>query len=314
MTSIDHERCSELLRSYVAGELSDDDVTAVAEHLATCEQCRREHAALERLWPEEDVTLTPDERTRVRRGVMAAIGHEDAAPVVSLRQRKGFGARAAAVLGAAAAITVIGAFVYLGVMGAGSDDADTAGRSGGDTTQQFNAGAPEAEEERSAADRKTRSKKGTVADTAGTSLDAAAAPQPRPGFMVATDPYTSAELEKLGESGLPTVMIARFYNARDADSSVTLLEQLVAAARNRVGDDIAEQVETCAARVLDSEKRIVPTFGAAGEFDSDDAVIVGFAWTTRSSGRLNRYMVWAWAEGDCDVTLEYIEGFIETAN
>lgn len=314
MTEIDHDRCSELLGDFLAGKLSEDERRAVANHLANCEPCRSERAGLALLLEGEPVTLTPDERARLETGVMSAIGESGDGVVVPLQKRATFGSGAARLLGAAAAITAIATFIYFGVAGSGGEDAGNG--SGVTARTEFDAPAEEAVGGDTAGGggrgSRTKNKAGTT-----TGLEAAAdslQDSPAPTFVVSRDPYSSAELQKLGESSLPSVTFANAYRADDADSSATVLEQLVRLAEQNAGGDIADQVEECAGRVLGSEESILPTFGATGEVNGDDALVLGFAWTSRARGSLDRYMVWAWQQGNCDVTLEYIEGRIETAN
>ena len=313
MTEIDHDRCSELLVDFLEGKLSEDEQQAVADHLANCEPCNSERAGLASLLEGEPATLTPEERTRLETGVMSAIGESDEGIVVPLKRRATFGSGAARFLGAAAAITVIGTFIYFGVAGSGGDD----GAGGSGDTAQTEFDAPVAEEaagqDAGAGGGTSRTKNKRGAASLGAAADSLR-DAPSPTFVVSRDPYTSADLQKLGESSLPSVTFANAYRADDADSSATVLEQLVRLAEQSAGEDVADQVEECAGRVLGSEESILPTFGATGEVNGEAALVVGFAWTSRSRGSLDRYMVWAWEQGNCDVTLDYIEGRIETAN
>ena len=307
MTAIDHARCSELLPAFLKGELGEADAAAVRDHLSGCDECRSERTGLEALLAAGGDALTTEEQTRLERGVMSAIAPAD---VIPMPARRSFGARAAQLLGAAAAITLIGGFIYLGVTGGGSGG----GEAGVAQDALDAADAPEPAAEGAGGgggDRMSRGKEeqGTTDTAAGSLADDDAGFRP-PMFAATRDSYTSAELERLGESSDPSVMSANYYNAGDADRDASLLEQLVDSARSNAGNEIAAQVEECSQRVLDSQDSIVPTFGILGELDGTEAVIVGFAWTSRSSGSLDQYMVWAWERGDCDVTLEYISGRI----
>jgi hypothetical protein len=106
---------------------------------------------------------------------------------------------------------------------------------------------------------------------------------PRPAFVVADEPYTAARLQKLGESSLASVTFANYYTSSDADGRNTLLEQLVASAENSAGSTVADQVEECAAQVLETEDPTIPTFGAVGELDDRAVLVLGFAWSRSSS-------------------------------
>ena len=322
MSPIDHDRCSELLPRYLAGDLDRDETAAMEEHLAACQACTSERVGLEALQATPVVALTPEERGALERGVMAGIGSDETDTVVTpLQSRAPIGARIAQALGAAAVVAVIATFAFFSLSGGGDDgmtlqdeagDIESAGRSS-EGGGEGGSGSGRLGDNKSA----NKATEEIAADTASGSQPEAAADQgpapPRPTFTVADDPYTSEELEKLGESSLASVTFAHYYSAGDAENRSTLLEQLVDAARRQAGAGVADQVENCGEQVLDSEEAIVPTFGAVGELGDRNAVILGFAWTTGRRS-LDRYMVWGWERGDCDVALEYIEGRIETAD
>ena len=318
MTTIDHERCSELLLAFMTGELSGAETDTVGEHLSGCEQCRAEQAGLEALRVGAGDDLSTLERGRLHQRVAAAIEAERAAEVIPLQPRRSFGAAAARFLGAAAAITAIGTFIYFGATGGGDDASRTQGAAdnGGDTVELFDESeAPQAAPEEVAGQSGGGGGNRSNKDKATTSTGAMAADTgeggaPRPPFEIATDPFTSSQLERLGRSSAPSRTLSTSYNTPSDNDSDSLLDQLVAEANDKAGADVAQQVENCAARVLESEDRIIPTFGALGELDGRDTLVVGFAWA-RSGDSLDSYMVWAWEQGDCDVTLEYIEGRIK---
>ena len=326
MSPMDHERCSELLPGYLAGDLDGADTEAVAEHLAECEQCAGERAGLEALQGTPSLTMTTEERAALERGVMAGIGRDEPGDVVTpLPTRPPIRARLAQALGAAALIAAIATFAFLGLSG-GDDDAvlRTANQDGdaegADTEAAFDqsqdAGGGSGGGSGSLEDKKGTTGTSEIAAAEAGAPDSASGPggqPPQPAFTLADDPFTSGELQKLGESSLASVTFAHYYSAGDAEHRVTLLEQLVDDARRRAGQEVADQVEDCAQQVLDSENAILPSFGSLGELDGSDALVLGFAWTS-GRGSLDRYMVWGWERGDCDVALEYIEGRIETSD
>ena len=315
---IDHLRCSELLPAFLDRTLGPSDAAAVEAHLESCDECRAERRGLELLRSEETDGLSTSERGALERGVMAGIAQDpDTATVVTLPPRRQFGARVAGVLGAAAVVVVIATFFYLGVSG-GDDQSPSL--SGGDT-QEVEDEAGRSVERSTRFNNKAGSGGGESADRGpvpaaaqDTTSSAGLRAAPSPRFRVDEKPLTGADLQKRGESSLESVTFAASYSANDARGSRTLLEQLVDAADNAAGGEVAAQVEECGGQVLDSEDPTIPTFGSVGELDGREVLVLGFAWTRRSSGPLDRYMVWAWERGSCDVLVDYVDGKIETAN
>jgi len=89
---------------------------------------------------------------------------------------------------------------------------------------------------------------------------------------------------------------------------------LVEKARASSGDEVADQVDRCASQVLETSDPTVPTFGMLGNLDGREVLVLGFATTRARTGPLDRYLVWAWERGSCDVAVDFVEGKIETAN
>lgn len=211
MTTIDHDRCSELLPAFVAADLGAENTAAVRDHLATCEQCRAEKAGLEALRAGAGPGLSERERALLHHGVTAAVGAEPEVTVISLERKRSLGAYAARALGAAAAITIIGTFVYLGFSGGGDADG-VAGRDGGgdavglfDEDRAEEAPAAQAEAEGGGGNKRAKDK-GTA--SLGAASDTTAGGAPAPPFAIAQEPLTSAQLEDLGESSRPSRTLA----------------------------------------------------------------------------------------------------------
>lgn len=320
--SFDHDRVSELLPGFLDGTLAQSDAAAIEEHLSACESCRQEAEGVRRLRAPID-PMTASERLSLEHRVMAGIADDAPATVSEMPRRSGMGARVAQVLGAAAAVAVIGTIVYFGGgLGSGGDDEAT---SGADSVAEEEFGAVEDRERRRESSGKGRVSNDVAAATEG-DLGAASgggagdaagttsfknAPEPR--FSVADDPFTPAGLQRLGESSLASVRFASVYSSDDADGRNTLLEQLVASAEASSGAGVASQVDECGAQVLDTEDPTIPTFGYLGELDGEPVLVLGFAWSRRASGPLDRYMVWAWERGSCAAAVDFVEGRIETA-
>lgn len=317
----DHLELSERLPALLDGTLPSEDAADVEAHIAACDECRAELRGLELLRSGQSEALSATERGTLERGVMAGIaGEPEEATVTPLEPRRRAAARVAGVLGAAAVVVALGTFMYLG--SSGGDDESALG--GADTAQVENEeGAVEDRRAAEDADRKANGGGGAAAQgEAGTEAasDAAAATTalkaPTPKFRVEDEPLTAADLQKRGESSLESVTFAASYSADDADrdGSRTLLEQLVEAADEAAGNTVGDQVEECAEQVLDTRDPTIPTFGSVGELDGQEVLVLGFAWSRTSSGPLDRYMVWAWERGSCDVAVDFVDGKIETAN
>ena len=321
--SFDHDRVSELLPAFLDGTLAEADARAIASHLETCEDCRSEAAALKALRADPVEPLTSSERLALEHKVMAGIADDATAPVTELPRRRAVGARLAQALGAAAVVAAIGTFFYLGGgMGSGDDEAGSSGADSAEVAQEERGPLRDGD--------RGKGKNRTTADAIAAAPDAEGANSdgggggstdtgssykaaPEPDFTVEDEPFTAAGLQKLGESSLASVRFANYYSADDAESRNTLLEQLVASAEATSDESVAAQVDECGTQVLDTEDPTIPTFGALGELDGQPVLVLGFAFTRQSSGTLDRYMVWAWEEGSCSATVDFVEGRIETA-
>lgn len=318
---LSHEGCSELLPEFVQGRLPAEDARSVELHLSSCEECSAEKRGVAALLGGEVEGLTPTEQAALERGVMAGIsGDAPAATVVPLAPRQRGRMRLAGALGAAATVAVIATLAYFGT-GGGMDQSEMA--TGG--TAESEEESPDRVNDRSRRKRSNKSSKDaltasqgdaeadTAAGTVGAGGGVGTGGAPAPTFRV-EGRLTSDGLQKRGESGLDSARFAAYYSANDASGARTLLEQLIDAADRAAGPEVASQVDECASQVLDTSDPTVPTFGSVGKLRGNDVLVLGFAWTRASSGPLDRYMVWAWERGSCDVAVEFIDGKIESAN
>jgi hypothetical protein len=291
----------------------------VEEHLATCEDCRLEAAAVKALRAPTVSRLTDKERLALEHKVMAGIADDTPATVTELQPRTKVGARIAQVMGAAAAIAVFATLLYLGSSMGGDDSADESGAAG-DAIEQAESSLEDRDEKRAkrpqpiaAADSADAGTGAAGGNAAGEDAAASYKSAPDPRFTVADEPYTSSDLQKLGESSLASVTFAHYYTARDADGRDALLDQLVAAAEASSGSEVSSQVYECGLQVLDTEDPTIPTFGALAEVDGAPVLVLGFVWSRAPSGPLDRYMVWAWERGDCATAVDFVDGRVETA-
>jgi len=315
---IDHERCSELLGPFVHGELGGGAAAEVEAHLANCAECSRESVALDVLTRGESPTLTELERARLRRVVLSEavpMPDEDHTTVAPAPERQ-TGARLFQLLGAAAAVAVIGGFAYLGLGGGmGGED----GGAGGDTSTS--AGRSEADEE-SAESLEDSAGGGTfdqsgkdsgAAGTTGQTLEAQARAAPAPTFEADLGLVDEKRLTKLGRSGPPLVIFSRAYSTTDVgERQGAFIEEVAAQAPTSRGDDIRE----CAATISAEFPRSLLAYAALAEFeDRGDILVLAFAWTDEDAGPLDQSMVWAWSIGDCDgIPVYYSKNVIRPRN
>ena len=312
--SFDHDRVSESLPAFLDGTLGDTDAREVEKHLATCEDCRLEAAAVKALRAPPVSPLTDKERLTLEHKVMAGIADDSSTTVTELRPRTKFGARISQVMGAAAAIAVLATFLYLGSSMGGDDSVESG--AGGDTTENAEAVLEDRDEERS----KRSQPDSIAADSADAGSGAGGGEEaatnfkspPDPRFTVADEPFTSSDLQKLGESSLASVTFAHYYTAGDAGRRGALLDQLVAAAEASSGQEVSSQVYECGLQVLDTDDPTIPTFGALADVDGTPVLVLGFVWSRTSTGPLDRYMVWAWERGDCATAVDFVDGRVET--
>lgn len=305
----DHERCSELLRPYVEGELAADAARDVEAHLHSCAACAAEHRALLALQAPEPAGLSDMERARLRRAVLEEAVPAPAAtsepPEPSERR-----ARLFPLLGAAAIVALIAVFAYIGVDGmSGSDEgASMSEVEGGDAADVAEGGG---------GDGGARSEAESLEDTAGGTAGGAGsqataeAPPPEPTFRESIGEVDRARLNRIGRRGLPLVVFSRAYTVADVetlrDDFVEQLAEQAPAARGR-------QIRECVASITSNFPTALPAYGAIGEFvdrPQREVLIVAFAWTNEPQGPLDQSMVWAWPLGNCDAVAHYSKNVIE---
>jgi hypothetical protein len=302
-----HERCSELLADYLAGELDHEQHRLVEDHLEHCAQCSAERAGLAALRAaEENGGLTGDERTMLRAGVLAAIRDSDSATdplrdesdavVVPLGGR---GARAGKYLGIAAmlAILAVGSlFIFRGggLGMSGSDDGD-AGSAVGDAEGSGDSGQGGQDED-------------AVAEEA--------APFARsdipPNVQSDRGDISESDLDRLGRQAAPAPL--------DYDESAELLGKNLWA--NRAPDESLERLSARARRALDVDdvtecgrtaleelgRPGLATYATTATLEGEDVVIIAFVTGDR---RPDRYAVFAFPRGDCTTILTSTEGPLE---
>ncbi|MFN2388638.1 MAG: zf-HC2 domain-containing protein [Actinomycetota bacterium] len=307
MTTIDHERCSELLPAFERGELAAPEAAAVTAHLEGCPGCTRERAAVRALVTDAGIApLTGDERVALHRGVLDAVREAPrAADILPLRRAASpWRARVGQVLAAAAMIAVIG--VGLATVGGGLGGSDTAlegGGGGAEATKDQAVPAPE-----------------TGRDAAAGGSGGALAPGLEPTFVRDAGKVSASSLRALGKSGFRS---DRALNAtagetasQEGDESAPEgfdkdVDALAGPLLNRLARKApggAGLVRRCGGSVLSSQAyRIVPVYGAYARLGGRAVLVLGFRWSD-AGGPLDRFMVWAWPRGSCDVPVAYSQG------
>jgi hypothetical protein len=276
-----HERCSELLADFAAGRLDAEELARVEAHLAGCPDCSDELRAVMALRA-ADEPLTEIERRRLRSGVSAALGDVIAPPKPASRA----GARLAAALGAAALLAIAGVAV---VSLQGGDDAGE-----GTATSQEAGNA-------------LRDRGAEAEGGAGGGADQAAGPMPRPSYDEDAGRLSSKKLSNIGKRG-PALRAFTTFSTADA-----------AELKDEYVSDLADQAETpvdglilnCAEKVYEAQPyAALPAYAARGRLEGREALVLGFAWTDRPSGRLDQFMLWTWPESSCDQPIDYRAGQI----
>jgi hypothetical protein len=278
-----HERCSELLADFAVGGLDAAATARVETHLRTCPECSDELRAVMALRAGEE-PLTELERGRLRRGVAATLG-DVIAPAKAPSQA---GARWAAALGAAAVLAVVG--VAIVSLGSGGDDADSGTAASQEAGSQL----------------RKRDDAGAGGD-AGVAADQAAAPMPRPSYDEDAGKLSREKLSKLGKRGA-TLRAFTTFSATDANE---LKDEYVKDLADQAGAPVDGLILNCSEKVYEAQPyAALPAFAVRGTLEGREALVLGFAWTEQSSGRLDQFMLWTWPESSCERPIDYRAGKI----
>lgn len=300
---IDHERCSELLPSYVEGTSEPAQLSEVAEHLRSCSACSQEERALRALLAPVE-PMTEMEAASIRRAVL-----EHVSPVPA--QRRPFGARLAPYLGAAAVLMVVA--VGIVSMNTGGDDAGSADSGSSEAGGGHDAEAPA-----------TESEQAPLQDQNSTeSAFTAAAPLFFQGGRT-----TERELLALGRDGYIAQVAATYASPKAANSDTIAGEDsdggesegAAAGSDNRSAqpDEFLDQmvaaagangriVEECGQRALSSlGGSALPVYGAATRLEGERVLVMGFLVDGRRA--YSRYSLWIFPRESCDEPTRIIEG------
>jgi len=329
---LSHERCSELLGSYVAGELTANVAGAVEDHLDGCVACSEERAGLVLLVADREAAgLSSAERQRLHVALDPAALRVDAVRVpeedVARRRRagaegrqrsrrqpatRGVWARVAPALGAAAVLALVlggGALLFTtegGIGGQGATAESGAGTGGGGTggggtvESQDGAGgggtggsAPSGGGKGAPTDGETQDK-GSRAATFGS-----LAVGPAPRFAAAERSLDEGSLASLGREP-PFTAFAHSYQRRAAGNLGDLfLKRLATAAAGKPAgggtpDSRFAQVLACGRNALSRRPGALPAYAAYAVFDGRSVLVIGFAYPRPGHRPLDRFMVTAW--------------------
>jgi hypothetical protein len=291
---MDHERCSELLLPYLQEELDTGARAEVEDHLASCSDCTEERAALERLLAVEIEPMTASERSSMR----ARVAKELAPGVVERRVQREparapkWWSRALPALGAVALVAVAAVFAA-NLLSGGSGDGESAVRG-----PNLKAGSGAGDEAGDAG--------GVAPEAAGPEALADKGRSQAPYFNRGRGVLRQALLDELAKKepafeALAGVTASRATNIRDTYTG-ELARQAPPSTRS--------QLRACAESVAASQGTVVPAYGTEGKYHGKDALLVGFV-SGSNSGPLNRYMLWLWPKGSCEIPIGYVSGALE---
>lgn len=294
-----HDRCSELLGSFVRGDLPPEDARAVREHLAGCELCRAEHRAVATLATGDTPAMDDVERARLHRGLAQELFKPRAnADVAASKRTTPRWARWVAPAFATAAVL---AGIFVMATGGGSDDEaaqlsaeapaaeDAQERGGLDTASRGDGGGG------SSGDESTKESSNALSAQAGPETSFDAAGDPTPAFYGDAGRLSSRDLVGLGDFRT----YAAAYSPAD---SFALYDPFLKEIASAAGD-AGREVQECGA-TLPPDGGLIPVYGAVGEYDDGDVLVLAFVTSDPGSEELDRYLIWVWARGDCDQPID----------
>jgi anti-sigma factor RsiW len=271
MTTIDHERCSDLLGAFTRRKLSPRDADQVAEHLEQCDDCRAEYRALQALYESEPGPMTDSERQRLEGAVSSAIS---ASPARGTRRLTG------AWLGrvAAVAVVLVGAGYVLLTRGDEGVPFEGGGGGGGGIASN---------------------------EKAATNLAAGT-----PVFRHA-GALSRGELREKGRVSRSFVTAARAYNVADAELvQEQLLERLAENAPTRVQDQIRQCSHVVFSELPYAAVPAYGALGRIDR-DHVIVLGYAWSQEATETSHLDHFMMWAWPIRSCDVPAAYESGPIK---
>lgn len=298
-----HETCSELLHPYVKGDLDAPRAGGVERHLKECGDCRAEAEAV-RVLLRPKSTLDELERARLHTAVGSALEADrkrGAAPA-----RRGWGARLAPALGAAALIAVIAVAAVSVLNGSGLDESGTSGESlevQGGTGDMGDEAAREPATTPRVQDDKEHVQKGTATNESALRNVLA----PAPDFDADAGATSEGELTEIARK-----RVLGYADAFRTPNAPRLQERIVHRLATQAPPSVRAQIRDCVAAVQRARgDTVLPTYGGLARIDSRPTLFVAFAWSPAETGALSRYMLWAWPRGSCARTVAYAQGPVD---
>jgi anti-sigma factor RsiW len=310
-----HERCSELLRGHVLGDLPRDLADEVRAHLDECEECRAEERAVSILVAGAGQTAPLDEleRARLHRGLAQELftprANADVASAAGGAPRW-----TKWVAPALATAAVLAGIAVMTTRGGSSDETATqqlSAEGGGDTQEDHPANA--LDDSAASGGGAGGLEQGADAERSNSSTAlGAAAPAPDtasrvpPQFDAHAGSLTTEDLSRLGRSGDLFQAFAAAYRPGDGkDLYEPFLETLVDESPGLRGE-----IEQCAA-TLPRDGSLIPVYGALADYDGRDALVLGFVTSDPGSAELDRYLIWVWERGKCEQPIDSLFENIE---
>ncbi|MGH2790326.1 MAG: anti-sigma factor family protein [Actinomycetota bacterium] len=311
-SSITHERTSELLSDYVAGELSSEDRSLVDDHLAGCADCAAERDALVALAAPEVEPLSAGERGELRAAVLdATAGSVSSTPLADERDAVivpigGWRSKATKYVAVAAMLALLAVgFVYVGSIGTGGDDGDGAQGGSAETSQldsgaggggdDANRSAPAAGESAGEALKDRKGETRSLSANYFLSSDA-------PVFESDQGDLSLGALDEL--SRRPVFRsFSETYTVRQARRSIG---PSLAALSETVPNELTVVVNKCGRTALgDLADPGLAAYATTARVDGRDSFILGFVTGTRS---LDRYRFVTFRLGDCRTIIRSLGG------
>ena len=315
-THLTHDSCSELLADYLAGELDPGQHRLVQDHLEHCAQCSVERDGLAALQAAEvDKSLTGDERSRLRAGVLEAVLDSDSATSPLQDERDavvvplgGRGSRAGKYLGIAAmlAILAVGSlFLFrgggLGVTGSDDGDAGSAGLA--EDSAEVGGGDAEsaAPTERGGRDNAFRLKAESV----------------RPDFQSDRGTISEDDLDSFGRRaalGYSTTDETASDPQPETEGNASLLsdqapEESLERLVERAPEPLAVDVTECGQTALEElDPPGLATYATTATIEGEDIILIAFVTGARTP---ESYAVFALPRDDCTTILTSTEGPLE---
>jgi hypothetical protein len=301
-----HERCSELLRDYVRGELGRAVEDEVRTHLAQCADCSVEERALTALLgapePMDDV-----ERARLHRALAQELYTTPANADVAATGSAGrpWQRWVVPALGSAAAVLVVVLVLASGGISITGGDEDPESGMSAPAQERADGGAADASGGGGGGTGRTGDRAMKL-DEAQIEAARAAPAGPRPEFDADAGSLTVADLSGIGRSS----ELFRSFSTSYAAGDIPALEEEFLRVLEKSAGSAGAEVTECAG-TLPQDGTLLPAFGALAEYEGEDALVLGFV-TGDSGSSLDRYLMWVWARGSCRQPIETLFEEIDT--